>query len=300
MALEHPPTSRYRTATCALGALLIHCGLAAALPARPVVLSAHEQRRAEHVWMEASITFGGSRNAGRDEFSPGVDAPPRASARRAAELRSEAPRLASEQRTANRARFRKASADSFPQAEPLQLANAGFRADLAALAASISTLVSSGAAPLAGAGPAPSANGSGVGAGDDGGAASSGQGSGRAGNAHGPGLLAYGNPCAGFFPSDARADHGEVQLSVDVDTEGHPRASTVVIERPRGEGFGSAARACAQRLHFVPAVDQAGAPMRSHTKLRLRFDRRSTVYAARNAAHHNQTRSAATKFLPGA
>jgi hypothetical protein len=101
-------------------------------------------------------------------------------------------------------------------------------------------------------------------------------GSGAAGGAaHGPGLLAFDSPCAGYFPAHANADHGEVQLSVDVDARGQARASTVLIEQPLHQGFGSAARACARQLHFAPAITDSGAAVPGHAKLKLRFDRRS-------------------------
>jgi TonB family protein len=95
------------------------------------------------------------------------------------------------------------------------------------------------------------------------------------GAAHGPGLLAFDSPCAGYFPARANADHGEVQLSIDVDARGQTRASTVLIEQPRNQGFGIAARACARQLHFAPAITDSGAAVPGHAKLKLRFDRRS-------------------------
>jgi outer membrane biosynthesis protein TonB len=92
----------------------------------------------------------------------------------------------------------------------------------------------------------------------------------------GPALLALGNPCTGYFPEDAHADHGEVQLDVTVDASGHTHASAVLAEQPLGQGFASAARDCARRLEFAPAVSEHGAPMAGHARLKLRFKRRTS------------------------
>jgi hypothetical protein len=97
-----------------------------------------------------------------------------------------------------------------------------------------------------------------------------------ASSAHGPGLLTTNSPCAGYFPHGARAKYGEVQLTVEVDEQGRARASAIVVEAPLGQGFGSAARSCAERLRFSPAVDAAGTPVYGHAKLKLRFDRATT------------------------
>jgi len=96
---------------------------------------------------------------------------------------------------------------------------------------------------------------------------------GAASGAHGPALRVTGSPCAGFFPALAGTDRGEVRIQVEVDAAGRPRASTVLAEHPHKAGFGSAARACAGRLHFSPAVDASGAPIVGHTKLKLQFNR---------------------------
>jgi TonB family protein len=93
--------------------------------------------------------------------------------------------------------------------------------------------------------------------------------------ARGPGLVAIGSPCSSFFPADADDDQGEVQIDVSVDAEGHTRASNVLIEAPRGQGFGNAARACVRRLHFAPARAAGGAPVAGHATLKLRFKRHS-------------------------
>jgi TonB family protein len=91
--------------------------------------------------------------------------------------------------------------------------------------------------------------------------------------AHGPALLPAGSSCAADFPARAHADHGEVHVLVDVDAGGHAHVSSVLLEHPHGQGFGSAARSCAEHLRFDPAIDPRGAPVPGHAKLRLRFDR---------------------------
>jgi hypothetical protein len=88
-----------------------------------------------------------------------------------------------------------------------------------------------------------------------------------------PSLIAAGNPCRGYFPSTARADHGRVQIRVGVDVTGHASDSQILIESPVGQEFGSAARACAAALRFEPAADGLGAPIAGVAKLELRFDR---------------------------
>jgi hypothetical protein len=91
--------------------------------------------------------------------------------------------------------------------------------------------------------------------------------------ARGPGLLARGDICSRYFPSHAHANLGRVQISVQVDAAGHARASRVLLESPLGNEFGSAARACAAALRFVPAIDRRGAPVAGEAKLELRFRR---------------------------
>ncbi len=81
------------------------------------------------------------------------------------------------------------------------------------------------------------------------------------------------SPCAGFFPGGAAADVGEVQVDVAVDATGHAALSSVLLERPAGQGFARAAQACASKLLFAPAHDGSGAAVPVHAKLRLVFKR---------------------------
>ncbi|HEX5658434.1 MAG TPA: hypothetical protein VFX59_14630 [Polyangiales bacterium] len=88
-----------------------------------------------------------------------------------------------------------------------------------------------------------------------------------------PALIASRNPCLGFFPAGAQADHGKVQVQVHVDETGHASASAIVVEAPLGQDFGRAARACAAALRFAPARDSHGLAVAGDAKLELHFHR---------------------------
>ena len=88
-----------------------------------------------------------------------------------------------------------------------------------------------------------------------------------------PRLLSAGNPCAGYFPAGANAAHGRVQVEVEVGPNGRIESTRVMAEQPLGEGFGGAARACADRLLFRPAHSVQGTPTEGLARLLLRFDR---------------------------
>ncbi|MCB9662263.1 MAG: energy transducer TonB [Sandaracinaceae bacterium] len=124
-----------------------------------------------------------------------------------------------------------------------------------------------GATPGDGAGPLGTAAGAGAGGGTGPSTA------GASGGGHGPTLVAWSNPCAGFFPSGAHTAHGTVQVEVEVGVNGQPAGARVMAEEPRGEGFGGAARACAERLRFRPATSTSGTPVAGRARLLLRFDR---------------------------
>lgn len=89
----------------------------------------------------------------------------------------------------------------------------------------------------------------------------------------GPGLLTLPSPCRGFFPATAQVDRGAVQISVHVDDTGHARLHRLLMEMPRGQGFGAAAHACAAALRFVPAVNGQGIAVAGEAKLELTFSR---------------------------
>jgi hypothetical protein len=64
-----------------------------------------------------------------------------------------------------------------------------------------------------------------------------------------------------------------VQVDVAVDASGHAALSSVLLERPAGQGFAQAAHACTRKLLFAPARDAAGSAVPVHAKLRLVFKR---------------------------
>jgi outer membrane biosynthesis protein TonB len=88
-----------------------------------------------------------------------------------------------------------------------------------------------------------------------------------------PGLMAFGDPCRGYYPSAADVDHGEVRVVVRVGSDGSTRGSEVVAEVPARQGFGPAARACVSRLRFRPARDAWGGAIPGRAVLALSFDR---------------------------
>lgn len=89
----------------------------------------------------------------------------------------------------------------------------------------------------------------------------------------GPRLLVADDPCARYFPGGATAQHGQVQLEVHVDAQGHPHPVQTLLEQPLGQGFAGAAKACALRLSFAPARDEHGQPVAAQARIALRFER---------------------------
>jgi hypothetical protein len=79
--------------------------------------------------------------------------------------------------------------------------------------------------------------------------------------------------CADLFPFSAESEHGVVELAVKVSHTGYGSVEGVRASSPDGQGFEQAARACATRLRFAPAIDAGGEPMASLSVIRLRFDR---------------------------
>jgi outer membrane biosynthesis protein TonB len=88
-----------------------------------------------------------------------------------------------------------------------------------------------------------------------------------------PGLLAFGDPCHGFYPAAAKADHGEVRVVVRVERDGRTLGSEVIAEVPARQGFAAAARSCVSRLRFRPARDAEGGTVPGRAVLALSFDR---------------------------
>lgn len=61
-----------------------------------------------------------------------------------------------------------------------------------------------------------------------------------------------GPPKCTNFPADAAVDEASVTLSVDLDAAGKPTNMNVVNESPPGQGFGAAAKECAQKGTYPP------------------------------------------------
>ncbi|HEU4410878.1 MAG TPA: energy transducer TonB [Polyangiaceae bacterium] len=78
--------------------------------------------------------------------------------------------------------------------------------------------------------------------------------------------------CSSLFPPDASVNVAHVLLAVRVDPDGRARSVSVLSDP--GEGFGAAARACALRQRYRPALDRDGKPTAAQTApFRVRFTR---------------------------
>jgi protein TonB len=63
--------------------------------------------------------------------------------------------------------------------------------------------------------------------------------------------------CSDLFPAAAEVDEAKVTIAVRVRADGVPLGVDTL--RDPGRGFGTAARACAMRQRYVPALDREGA-----------------------------------------
>lgn len=88
-----------------------------------------------------------------------------------------------------------------------------------------------------------------------------------------PARLSEPNPCAGYYPSAADADSGQVTVSLVVRPSGDLASLAVVSESPAGEGFGAAARACLAKKRLAPALDHGGQAVTAALTVRVRFSR---------------------------
>lgn len=78
--------------------------------------------------------------------------------------------------------------------------------------------------------------------------------------------------CSSLFPADATANAAHVLLAVRVGPDGRARSVSVLADP--GQGFGAAARACAMRQRYRPALDRVGGPVAAQTApFRVRFTR---------------------------
>lgn len=247
-----------RYAASSIVAFAAHWSLACALPTTAPV---DEQAKPVFVWLEAAPVGTSAMTGASDQGATNAKTPPvRAQVKRGRDVSrlaraGESPRAASSS----------AVLDTMTSQGQLELAQPVPEThDAGALQASITghtAAASDGESGVAAAGRA-GMLGFGVSAGRD--------------LVHGP-ILRAATGCAGYFPADARAGHGEVEIDVTVDARGHARASQVLNEQPWGQGFGVAARGCVRTLSFAPAVDRSGAAISGHAKLRLRFDRPFTT-----------------------
>jgi hypothetical protein len=81
------------------------------------------------------------------------------------------------------------------------------------------------------------------------------------------------NACKGFFPSGADDDSADATLVVVIKPDGGVSSASVVLETPKGQGFGNAARTCLLSKRFVPGLDKSGTAVLSSTTIRVHFNR---------------------------
>jgi hypothetical protein len=86
-------------------------------------------------------------------------------------------------------------------------------------------------------------------------------------------LMRSGNPCTGYFPTDAKSDLATVSLNLSVDATGRVAEIAVQSEDPAGQGFADAARACLRAAAFTPARDAAGNNVAASLAFNLHFSR---------------------------
>lgn len=76
------------------------------------------------------------------------------------------------------------------------------------------------------------------------------------------------------FPRNKAADAVDnVTAIIEIDVEASGKLVGVALLRDPGMGFGEAAVRCAWRQPYLPHLDDAGAPVRAKTNLRVRFVR---------------------------
>ena len=81
------------------------------------------------------------------------------------------------------------------------------------------------------------------------------------------------NACRGFFPGGADDDAADTTLVVVIKPDGAVSSASVVLETPKGQGFGNAARTCLLSKHFAPGLDKSGTAVLSSTTIRVHFSR---------------------------
>ena len=87
--------------------------------------------------------------------------------------------------------------------------------------------------------------------------------------------LQAGAQCADLFPHQAKSEIGVVVVELTVDASGTSRFSKIVDEQPLGQGFGGAARKCAQRLRFSTPENVDAASRLARPIIKLEFEKSS-------------------------
>lgn len=88
-----------------------------------------------------------------------------------------------------------------------------------------------------------------------------------------PPRLVNANACRGFFPTAAEDDAATVAVVVTVTADGTVTAANVASESPKGQGFGTAARACVLAQRFVPATGEDGVGTGATATVNVHFSR---------------------------
>ncbi len=88
-----------------------------------------------------------------------------------------------------------------------------------------------------------------------------------------PPRLEESDPCRGYFPNQADADHGEVTVKLLISEAGEVRRVSVLSEQPPGQGFGRAAHECLKKKRFVPARTADDSATAAEAPVNVRFSR---------------------------
>ncbi|MGZ3417247.1 MAG: energy transducer TonB [Polyangiales bacterium] len=75
------------------------------------------------------------------------------------------------------------------------------------------------------------------------------------------------------FPADADDDVANVQVLVTVKPSGEVQTVSVMDEKPKGQGFGKAARSCVTAVKLTPGLDKAGTPVLTTVAISVHFSR---------------------------